>query len=260
MKAKERIDFIRNAIEADGQAKVTELSRECGVTEETLRRDLDKLERQGYITRTHGGAVWNSESQREGIHFFSRQAKNASAKRKIGLKAVDYAGPYRTIMADSSSTVLETLKMLSDRQDLTIVTNSAEALHELRAADFQLISTGGTYNKKSLSFQGELAKDNLRHFNCEAAFISCKGIDMSQGIFDSYESEADIKRVMINQVRDVILLADHTKFGQSAFLKLTELERIDCIITDQKPNEEWITFCAECNILLLFPDGDIQLG
>lgn len=253
MKAKERLQFISNEIETHGRCSVAELSVSCQVTEETIRRDLDRLESQGFITRTHGGAVWNTEPQKEGIHFYRRQAMNVGAKRKIAQQTGEILSELRTVMADSSSTVLMALKTLPETSALTVVTNSSEIFHEIQTANFQLISTGGVFNSRSQSFQGEICKETISRFYCDAALISCKGIDLEQGVLDSYESEADIKRAMLRRSDRVILLADHTKFGKKAFLKLIDLQQLDCIITDVRPREEWITFCRENGIRLIYP-------
>ena len=252
MKTRERLDYIRDRIEKEGSIRVQELRKECQVTEETVRRDLDRLEAEGCITRTHGGAVWRAESSTEGIFFYQRRVKNLREKKEIAKKLRGFISGRRTLIADSSTTVAEGLAELKDKTDLTIVTNSAEIFHMIPEASFSMISTGGIFNKQSLSFQGEITKQTVKRFNVDLAVISCKGICMDMGVMDSYESEADVKRSMLAQAKEVVLMVDHTKFDQVAFLKLMDFEKVDYIITDRKPSEVWIQFCEEKNIQMMY--------
>ncbi|MGI6056181.1 MAG: DeoR/GlpR family DNA-binding transcription regulator [Bilifractor sp.] len=252
MKTKERLDYIRDRIEKEGSVRVQELREECQVTEETVRRDLDRLEAEGYITRTHGGAVWRTESSVEGIYFYKRRVKNLREKKKIAQKLRSFISGRRTLVADSSTTVEEGLAELKDKADLTIVTNSAEIFHMIPEASFSIISTGGIFNRQSLSFQGEITRQTMKWFNVDLAVISCKGICMDMGVMDSYESEADVKRSMLAQAGEVVLLVDHTKFDHVAFLKLMDFEKVDFIITDRKPSDEWVQFCKEKGIHMMY--------
>ncbi|MCI6636930.1 MAG: DeoR/GlpR transcriptional regulator, partial [Lachnospiraceae bacterium] len=173
-------------------------------------------------------------------------------KKEIAKKLRGFISGRRTLIADSSTTVAEGLAELKDKTDLTIVTNSAEIFHMIPEASFSMISTGGIFNKQSLSFQGEITKQTVKRFNVDLAVISCKGICMDMGVMDSYESEADVKRSMLAQAKEVVLMVDHTKFDQVAFLKLMDFEKVDYIITDRKPSEVWIQFCEEKNIQMMY--------
>jgi DeoR/GlpR family transcriptional regulator of sugar metabolism len=103
-----------------------------------------------------------------------------------------------------------------------------------------------------MSFQGEMAKNVFRSYNARLAVISCKGLRLDGGIYDSYESEAEIKRVMLENAEKVALLVDHTKFDNKAFLKLTDINHIDYLITDKKPSAEWMDFCADHQVQVIF--------
>jgi DeoR/GlpR family transcriptional regulator of sugar metabolism len=252
MLGKERREAMKQYIQSCGKVTVVELSKKWNVTEETVRRDLDKMEFQSFITRIHGGAIWNTVSPIGGVHFYSRRAQNLEAKQKIAKVAADLIKSKKTILADSSSTVVETLKNIIDNQEAIIVTNSAEIFHEFQDAKCTIISTGGTYNKKSLSFQDTLAIDSIKKYNVELALISCKGLDISKGVLDSYESEAEVKKVMLVQAKEVALLVDHTKIDQSAFLQLTSLDNINYIITDIKPADKWVEYCKIHRIKLIY--------
>ena len=249
---KERQEQIRNYIENTGRATIGELSGNWKVTEETIRRDLDKLEADGLVTRIHGGVIWNIKRSTENIHFYERQRKNIQEKRAIADKAVELLRHNSPLFADSSTTVVEAMKALKDEPNLMVVTNSSELFSEIKTWKFGIICTGGVFNEKSMSFQGEMAKNVFRSYNARLAVISCKGLRLDGGIYDSYESEAEIKRVMLENAEKVALLVDHTKFDNKAFLKLTDINHIDYLITDKKPSAEWMDFCADHQVQVIF--------
>ena len=155
-------------------------------------------------------------------------------------------------MADSSTTVAETLRLLAEIPEYTVVTNSVHALRIIEAPACTLISTGGIYSENSLSFQGEVATQVLAKFHVDIALISCRGIHRESGVLDSYTGEVDIKRAMIEQAEEVALLVDHTKFSKQAFLEVTNFDCIDYIVTDKEPDPEWIEFCGQKGIALIY--------
>lgn len=252
MTGKERLMMIRQTIQTAKKVSVTELSEICGVTEETIRRDLDKLETDGIVTRVHGGAIWNETLQKEGIHFYRRLNRHLKEKQDIARKVLPLLERKNTIIADSSTTVIESLKLLSEMQEIMIVTNSTEVFREFQQTNFNIISVGGEFNKKTLSLQGSLAKRNIANYNVQLALISCKGISIEKGVLDSNEGEAEIKKAMLAQAEEVALLVDHSKFDQLAFVNLIELKKINYLVTDRQPSEEWIRFCNENEILLIY--------
>ena len=252
MSSKERLMVIRQSIQNMKKVSVAELSRQCAVTEETIRRDLDKLELEGVVTRIHGGAIWNADVQKENVHFYKRLTKHLKEKQNIARKTAALLEGKHTIIADSSTTVVEALKLIPDNRDVTIVTNSTEVFREFQQSSFNIISTGGEFNKKSLSLQGQLAKTNITKYNVSIALISCKSLNIEKGVLDSNESEAEIKKLMLEQAEEVALLADHFKFDQTAFVCLTDLESVNYIITDRRPGDTWIRYCEENGIRLIY--------
>lgn len=252
MSSKERLMAIRQCVQNMKKVSVTELSNQCSVTEETIRRDLDKLEAEGVVTRIHGGAIWNTDVQKEGIHFYKRMTKFLKEKQNIARKTASLLEGKSTIIADSSTTVMEALKLMQDNPDVTVVTNSTEVFREFQQSPIHIISVGGEFNKKSLSLQGQLAKSNITKYNVSVALISCKSLDIEKGVQDSNEGEAEIKKMMLEQADEVALLADHSKFDQTAFVCLIDLNSVNYIITDKEPSETWIRYCKENGIQLIY--------
>ena len=243
MAGKERLMAIRQTIQTQKKASVGELSKICRVTEETIRRDLDKLEADGVVTRVHGGAIWNEGIQKEGVHFYRRMSKHLKEKQEIARK---------TAKLFEGKTTMIALKLLPQSPDITVVTNSTEVFREFQQSPLNIISTGGEYNKKSLSLQGQLAKTNILKYNVSLALISCKGLSIEKGVLDSNESEAEVKKAMLSQAEEVALLVDFSKFDQSAFVNLIDLQKVNYIITDRSPSEKWIEYCSEQGIELIY--------
>lgn len=247
-----RIDKIRQKVEAEGEVFVSDLSRLYNVTEETIRRDLEKLKNEGVVTRTYGGAMLNTSSQNDRVHFSKRRAIHLEAKKKIAKLAARELGDKRTIMLDNSTTVIETMQLLKNNKNLTAISFSAQIFQELDETNIMLVSTGGIYDERTRSFYGSLAKDNIRKYNVDVALLGCKGLDMTNGISDSSEGEADLKAEMSSRATSVVVLADHSKFGQTAFVNFLHWDMVNCLITDEKPDEKWVDFCNRMNIRLIY--------
>lgn len=158
----------------------------------------------------------------------------------------------RTIMVDNSTTVIEAIKLLKDNRNLTAISFSAQIFQELDETNMMLVSTGGIYDERTRSFYGSLAKENIRKYNVDVALLGCKGLDMTNGISDSSEGEADLKAEMSSRAASVVVLADHSKFGQTAFVNFLHWDMVNCLITDEKPEDEWVEFCNRMNIRLIY--------
>lgn len=250
--AKDRIEAIRQMVANDKKVVVSNLSAIFQVTEETIRRDLEKLEDEGFLTRTYGGAVLNVATWPENVHFHKRAKSYYQEKQVIACNALPLIKNITTMAADSSSTVMELLKLLKERNDLTLLTNSAEAFHELAESEINIVSTGGEFNKSTLSLQGRITKDIISNYHVDIILLSCKGLDIEKGALDSNEAEAEIKRTMIQQATEVALVVDDSKFDRKAFVPLVDLKNIDYIITNKAPGDEWIDFCKKNNIQLIY--------
>lgn len=235
----ERYEKIVQLVNERGSIRVTELSELCGVTEETIRRDLDRLEDSGRLRRSHGGAVsvkdqpfsWRSQPE---IPFTEREIMHAEEKQRIAEEAVKQIEPNQRILLDASSTAWYMARLIPD-YPLTVLTNSIKVAAELSGKEkVEVISTGGILAHRSLSFVGPLAERSLDSYHVDKAFLSFKGVHVERGLSESNELQARIKHKMIGMADQVILLADASKFGVQAFTKVADLERVNTIITDQR--------------------------
>ena len=252
MAQKDRLESIRNSIQLEKKLTVSQLSRDLGVTEETIRRDLEKLEQEGVLTRTHGGAVLNAQSVSENIDYLVRANHNRREKEIMGRLAVSVIPDRASICADASSTVMEAVRLLKGQPDITLLTNSVQIINELHQSAFTVVSTGGTVNKNTFSMQGKAVRKILTDYYVDIVLISCKALNLNGGIFDSNEEEGELKR------QKVILIADHSKFDRVAFIKVMDLDKLDVLVTDREPSPEWKALCQEKNIRLVVPNGSAE--
>lgn len=238
-------------VHMDKRVLVSELSDKFNVTEETIRRDLEKLEKEGIVTRTYGGAILNSHTN-EDLPFTTRNATNSESKQQIASKALNLINDGDTLMIDPSSTSLELMKLLHQRKNLTIITSSIHILHEFLNTGMQIISTGGTLRPRSMSLVGTNAEDIVKKYNVDKVVLSCKALALGKGIMDSNEAECELKKAMLRQASKVLLLADHTKFDRTAFVKLMDFEDVDVLITDREPEAPWLDMLKEKDIEVLY--------
>lgn len=252
MLAVERRKTILQMLQANEIVTVLELSKKLNVTEETIRRDLEKLEKDNLLRRTHGGAVLN-ESTTVDLPFSLREVTNIENKKSIGKAVAELINDGDTIMFDSSSTALQTASFIKDKKHITVITNSVNVVVQLaNSNDCQVISTGGILKKNSLSFTGHWAEKVLENYNVNLAIISCKGVDMEKGITESNQMEAEVKKQMVKTAKKTVLVVDHTKFDKVSFVKLLPFNKINTIITDHHLSDEWKQHLNSHNIELLY--------
>ncbi|MCW3791982.1 DeoR/GlpR family DNA-binding transcription regulator [Paenibacillus sp. LS1] len=246
----ERYEKIVEWVDTRGSMRVTELSERCGVTEETIRRDLDKLEQAGRLRRSHGGAVsvkYKEELQSE-IPYPERAVAHVEEKRRIAIEAVKMVESGDRIALDASTTAWYMAAGLPNIP-LTVLTNSIKVAAELSNKEqIRVIATGGQLASKSLSFVGPLAERSLDAYHVDKVFLSCKGVHLTKGISESNELQALVKQKMIHIADEVILLADSSKFNIQAFTRVAEMSSVGKVITDQGVDEEQVSALIEQNI------------
>ncbi len=251
MLALERQKYIKELAQKEKSVKVIDLSKRFDVTEETIRRDLEKIEKEGIVKRTYGGAIYIETTGKdiEDTPFSMRVKENIGSKQKIAMAISDMLNNGEVIMLDSSTTCLEIAKNIGQNKTLTVVTNSISVLTELSTyEDLNVVSTGGILRKKSLSLIGPTAKENIKNYYADKAVISCKGVDLNKGVMDANELEVEIKKAIIACAREVILAVDHTKMQKISMHRVIELSKIDYIVTDKELEEEWKDFCDKHQI------------
>lgn len=255
MLAIERKNQILEKLRQEQRVLVGELSVLYGVTEETIRRDLDKLEREGYATKTYGGAIWGNSTKTD-LSYVVRNKTNMEAKRAIARTAAELIQNGDHIMLDESSTSLFIAKELKDRKkELTLITNSVEIVMELRdVSGWNIMSTGGQLLPNSLELAGPQCHQMLRSHHVDKLIMSCKGIDPTAGITDSSEYHSSTKQTMLASARKAILALDHTKFDKISFVTIADFSNISAVVTDRAPSGEWREFFEGLQLPCYYPE------
>lgn len=240
MLAVERKNLIYTRLCENGRVLVNDLATEFGVSDETIRRDLDKLEQEGLAEKFYGGAIKTKNTFFD-LPFHLRQNSNMLEKKKIAELCLPLIHDGDYIAIDSSTTALEIIKAAKSCKNLTIITNSVEVMLEFsQKADWNIVSTGGSLKTGSLSLIGGIAEKTLKDFNVDLCICSCKGLDLDKGCTESSEAEATIKLALMKSAKRKILAVDSTKIGKVSFTKVCEFSEFDTVITDKKPSQEWI--------------------
>lgn len=253
MLAAERKRLILEKLQEDRKVVVSELSLLFDVSEETIRRDLDKLDKEGLCVKSYGGAVLNETGGVE-MPFNVRKKKNMDGKRKIAELVSDLISDGDHIFIDPSTTGVAIASCLKPKKRLTVITNSIEVLTELAdQPGWDIISTGGTLRENYLALVGARAKESILSFNADKAIMSCKGFDMRKGITDGNELFSEVKQSMLDSSRIHILAVDNSKFDTIAFSQICDFNRVDIVVTDVRPSNQWMEFFAEKNIEIRYP-------
>ena len=252
MLAIERRNEILTKLQEDKRVVVSDLSQIYHVTEETIRRDLEKLEKEGLAKKTYGGAVLNDSFYID-LPYTVRKKANVLSKQQIAERIVSRIEDGAHIMLDASSTALFVAKQLKDRKNLTIITNSIEILLEISdRSGWNILCTGGALKEGGLALVGYQAERMLSSFHVDYAIFSSKGIDIENGIMDSNENDAQMKRLMSKAAKERILVVDYTKFEKISFVKVCEWTDIDLLVTDKEPEERWKQALTSFQVELIY--------
>jgi len=232
MLAEQRRLKILELLQEEGSARVSYLSKTFGVTEPTIRQDLEKLDAEGYIVREHGGAFLKSIPQQVGSLSLQHQ-ENMDRKVRIGRKAVEFIQDWDSIIIDSGSTTTEVAKNLADKHHLKIITNAINiALILGSQPSVELLVTGGEFKAPTLSLTGEKAANFFRQLHVDKLFLATAGISWEAGLTYPGLSDLPVKKAMIDSASEVYLVADSTKIGKASFASLGGLDLINYFITD----------------------------
>lgn len=236
MLALERHRRLLDLLNKKGGVRTAEVARTLGVTEETVRRDFEKLEAEGALLRSHGGAV-RLEPMRREFPAKERLEQNVAEKIRIARAAAARIQPGQTILFDASTTAQQVAKLLPD-QPLTVLTNSLQtALILTEKPSIHVTVLGGNLMSSSQSCTGWSAEQMLELFRIDTAYISCRGLDPDRGASEATEEQARLKRRIVECVGEVCLLADASKIGASSSFFFAKVADIDLWITNKAPTQ-----------------------
>ena len=232
-----RRDRLRDLVQSRGFAALGELAETLEVSDSTIRRDLEQLERDGLVRRTHGGAFWTGESDTLQV-FQTRRDDHWAAKAAIGMAAADLIEDHDTILLDGGSTTYELARHLVGRP-LQVVTNSLPVAHLLSTSEsIDLVMIGGCVRGRTAVAIGPMADAMLHSINVGKAFLSVAGIT-DRGYFNSNMMLVESEKAMLDSADQAIVVADSSKFGKVSLSRLCGLHEVHTVVTDSNVESRW---------------------
>ena len=230
----EIIELIRD----NGKVKVTDLSKKYGISEVSIRKDLEVLEEQGHLSRVHGGAVALNKLY-VNMDLNERFKTNASAKKRLAELAADFIEDNDTIMMNAGTTLTYVLRAIRNKKNISIVTNSIQnATEAALLSSFNVILLGGEVDSKYQFTYGEDALNQLSNYHATKCLLSVDGISSTSGLTLYYSNEAALAKKMIECSGKVIVTADSSKIGKNVFARITDASKTNVLITTESDNSE----------------------
>jgi DeoR family transcriptional regulator, aga operon transcriptional repressor len=228
----ERLSAIVEEISSDGTVEVADLAGRLDVSAATIRRDLELLEEQRLLRRTHGGAVSHGVLYELPLRY--KTGRHQEEKRRIARAAAARVGDGAAVGLTGGTTCTEVARELVDRDRLTVVTNALNIASELAIRpNLKLVVTGGVARPESYELVGPTAEQTLAGLNLDIACIGVDGIDATTGCTTHHEVEAHTDLALIERARHVVVVADSSKIGLVAFARICPVERVHELITDR---------------------------
>jgi DeoR family glycerol-3-phosphate regulon repressor len=219
-------------LKAEGRVAVMELVERLQVSDETIRRDLKELEALGLARRIHGGAITPRHDQEEPL--LEREKFNMREKARIAQLASRLVSDGMTLFLDTGTTTLALARRLTARQ-LQVTTNSLDIALVLRDKDVRVEMTPGTLRANDNALIGIETLDYTRRRFYDVAFMGIGACTLAQGWMDYAQEESALRRVLLEQAREPVLLADHSKFGRQAYMRTFALDEVKWVVSDRAP-------------------------
>lgn len=244
----ERRREISRLINENKKATVAELSRLFRVSESTIRRDLEELDEQGLVQRAHGGALVVEHAPPE-PPIIQRMEERAEEKRRIGRAAADLVRDGDTIFIGSGTTTLEVARNLVDRDNLTVITNALNIASVFAGkSNVTVIVVGGLLRHSELSMLGHIAEQALKELNADRVIMGMRAVSIENGLTSDFLPEAMTDRAIIQAAPEVILAADHSKFGKVSIALVAPIASVSKIVTDAEAPLELISELRQLGI------------
>lgn len=232
MALKERERAILDFLQREGEGTVEALCRHLFVSEPTVRRDLAALNERGLLIRTHGGAR-RRDAVGQNLPQEVRERENAAAKEIIGRKCLELVKDGDTVMADGSSTALALIRLLGERKNILLVTNSAKAPLVLANTGVKVFVTGGEVAPNAYAYVGSTAEESFRRFRGDVCFFSVRTLTESGELTDNALAENDTRRVMLSRCQRRVLMLDSGKIGEACSGTLCTLAEVTDAVSER---------------------------
>lgn len=250
MRQEERLSLILEELASGGSVGVVQLAAKLHVSTASIRRDLQTLEEQRLLTRTHGGAMANSTVYELPLRY--RGGRHRDAKRRIAATAAARVDErVASVALTGGTTTTEVARQLAGRQALTIVTNALNIAAELALRpELKLIVTGGTARSESYELVGPLAEAALSGMNLDLAIVGVDGVSAAGGLTTYHDIEAHTNAVLISRARRVVVVADASKVGKLALVRICALDAVDELITDDSAPAAELQALADAGVVV----------
>ncbi len=249
MLSTERRLAIKEKIKTEKRVLIRDLKEEFNTSVVTIRKDLDVLEKNGFLSRVHGGALLNeivgnnlSIDEKEKIHF--KEKERIASYAEFLIKDGD------VVILDSGFTAIHIARKLKSRSGIKIITNGLNVANQIAESDNELIIIGGVFNKNTFGNSGRLAENVIKNSVADKLFLGVNGIDFEMGLTANNHIEAELNKLMINVSKEVIIISDSSKFGQRKMGFISKVENIDRIITDSSIEEKYIEQAKHHNVVI----------
>lgn len=246
MWAKERHQRILSMLAANRQVRANDLAELLSVSRETIRRDLLDLEKSGQVSRVHGGAVIPERRSEE--PFRQRMTARLRAKSEIARKAVGLIEPGQTVLVDAGTTTTIFAQELAKLTGVSVVTNSLDIATTLQGAGKEVLLLGGRMATEVPSTVGELTLSEIRRFRADICFSAPVAVHPRMGVFFYDLQEAEIAVAMAAQAPRRVILADHSKLGETSRVRSWLMEEIDTLVTSSAAPEGLIASFRETDV------------
>ena len=238
----ERQKKIMEYIEANTSAQIHELAEKFHVSEATVRRDLDDLDQQGALKRTHGGAIKVDRSTSYESMYSEKINLMLEEKHRIADHAAALVHPGDTVLIDSGTTTFFIAQALAHHENLTIITNDLYIGYQTPLhPSSTLIVTGGVRRRGRQELVGTITENFIREAHVDIAFIGVDGIDLTGGATNANFAEVGVKRLMLRAAARGVIVADHTKIGRVALARICDLKEASLLITDKGIEPDFMT-------------------
>lgn len=232
MLIEERRQHIFAIAQKHGRVLVEDLSQSLGISRITIRKDLDYLQSQGLLHRTHGGALLPGNSTLSDPSLQEKEGRHSKEKQRIASAAANLVQEGQCILIDSGTTTTAIAKALKRFSHLTIITNAVNIAGELSGTNFEVLLTGGSLRKNSFSLVGPLAEDMLHEMHADILFLGVDGFDLEVGLTTPNVMESRVNRAMVKASSLVVAVCDSTKFNRRSLSKIVDATAIHHVITD----------------------------
>lgn len=241
----ERLMKTLDIINRKRTVTVEQLAGTFGVSGATIRSDLRELESRGLVVRTHGGAFLRDRrvdafrNSTVDADYRTRLGRDVELKETIGAAAAALVNDGDNLMIDDGSTTLQVARHLSSQLKATVITNGINICQELSANPrVEVIATGGRFSHDDHSFHGSMAQQAAARFYADKAILGISGLDPDAGLTAPNEPKAELKKIMIDNAKELIIVADHSKLLATSLIPVCSLTRVTTLVTDRKSPAE----------------------